>query len=79
MDKGFTLKVIEVGATVTSSTSAINYNYRGITEPNHACAEPERLKSGDVVVVQSVAPNKDDLIKGPCGCNFLLYERVTKA
>lgn len=79
MDKGFTLKVIEVGATVTLSTGAINYKYREITEPNHACAEPKPLEPGDVVVVQSVAPTKDVLVKGPCGCNFLLYELVTEA
>ncbi len=79
MDKGFTLKVIEVGATVTISTRVINYKYRGITGPNHACAEPKPLKPGDMVVVQSVAPNKDVVIKGPCGCNFLLYELVTEA
>lgn len=41
--------------------------------PNHACNKPGMLKRGDVVVVESVAPNKDVLVKGPCGCNFLLY------
>jgi hypothetical protein len=78
MDKGFTLKVIEVGAIVTLSTGATNYKYGRITEPNHTCNEPKALKPGDVVIVQNEAPNKDVLVKGPCGCNFLLYELVSE-
>jgi hypothetical protein len=79
MDKGFTLKVIEVGAIVTLNAGTANYKYRGIKEPNHTCKQPNALKSGDVVIVQNETPKKDVLIMGPCGCNFLLYELVAEA
>jgi hypothetical protein len=80
MDKqleGTPLKVVEVGATLTLSTNTTDYRYHGITNPNHTCGEQQRpLKAGDMVVVQRVIPNKDMLVKGPCGCNYLLYGLV---
>jgi hypothetical protein len=79
MDKrleGVPLKVVEAGATLTLSTNTTNYRYRGIANPNHTCREQNHLKVGDMVVVQRVAPNKDMLVKGPCGCNYLLYDLV---
>ncbi len=79
MDKELTLIVTEVRATATLSTGATNYKYGGITEPNHTCNEPKALKPGDVVIVQNMAPNKDVVVKGPCGCNFLLYDLVSPA
>lgn len=74
MDKGCTLTVTETERAVTLSTGMTNYRYLGVMEPNHTCNEPKPLKSGDVVIVQNLAANKDVLVKGPCGCKFLLYE-----
>ncbi len=80
MEKGYTLTVAKVEGAVTLSTGTSRYNYRGVTVPNHACNKPTMLKRGDVVVVVgNVTPNKDLLVKGPCGCNFLLYDLVIEA
>jgi hypothetical protein len=79
VDKGFTLTVTVTEMGLTLSTGTTNYGYRGITAPNHTCNEPKALKAGDVVIVQNVAPNKDILIKGPCGCDFLFYDLDTEA
>jgi hypothetical protein len=79
MDKrleGVPLKVVEAGETLTLSTNTTNYRYRGIANPNYTCREQNHLKVGDMVVVQRVAPNKDMSVKGPCGCNYLLYDLV---
>jgi len=78
MDKGFTLTVTVTEMGVTLSMGTTNYRYRGMTEPNHTCNEPKALVPGDVVIVQNEAPNNDVLVKGPCGCNFLLYERASE-
>jgi len=65
--------------TITLSVGKSHYNYRGVTEPQHSCKEPRMLKPGDKLKVEKVTPSptKDVLVKGPCGCNFLLYELVT--
>jgi hypothetical protein len=81
MDKrleGAPLKVVEAGATLILSTNTTDYRYRGITNPNHTCREQSPLKVGDMVMVQRVVPNKDVLVKGPCGCNYLLYDLVSE-
>ncbi len=78
MDKGFTLTIAEVGTTVTLSAGTTNYKYGGFKGPNHTCSEPKALKPRDVVVVQNVAPSSV-LVTGPCGCNFLLYDKVPRA
>jgi len=76
--EGAPLKVVETGATLTVTTNATDYRYRGITNPNHTCEDGRPLKAGDMVVVQRVAPNRDMLVKGPCSCNYLLYGLVSE-
>lgn len=82
MDKqleGAPLKVVETGATLSLSTNTAEYRYRGITNPNHMCGKQSHLKAGDMVVVQQVVPNKDVLVKGPCGCSYLFYDLVLES
>lgn len=74
MDKGWILKVTEVGARVRVDTST----YQGVTEPNHKCDRPRPLQVGDVVTVKNVTPTSL-LVTGPCGCDFLLWERLPEA
>jgi hypothetical protein len=78
MDKDFVLRVADVGAAVTLSAGTTRYEYQGVKHPNHTCNEPRPLQAGDVVIVQNLAPNKDVLVKGPCGCNFFLYDLVVE-
>lgn len=79
MDKGSVLKVVQVGPTVILSTGTTRYTYQEVTNPNHTCNEPKLLQAGDVVIVQNLAPNKDVLVKGPCGCTYLLYDLVSES
>jgi hypothetical protein len=75
MDKGRVLKVTEIGSCVRVSTSDAVYEYHGMTAPNHVCKEPKPLELGDVVIVKSVTPTSV-LVTGPCGCDYLLWDRV---
>ena len=45
MDKGWILKVTEVGAVIRLGTTA----YQGVTEPNHRCQDPKPLQADDPV------------------------------
>lgn len=74
MDKGWVLKVTEAGAVVRVGTSA----YEGMTEPNHKCRGPRSLQAGDLVTVKNVTPTSL-LVTGPCGCDFLLWDRLPAA
>lgn len=74
MDKGVVLKVLETGTGATVSTTDTVYRYKGMTQPKHKCKQPRSLQPEDVVMVENVTPNKDILVKGPCGCDFLLYD-----
>ncbi len=67
--------------TITLSVGKSRYNYRRLTEPQHSCKGPKMLNPGDKVKVEEVTPSptKDVLVKGSCGCNFLLHELVTEA
>ncbi len=76
MDKGSVLRVIEVTAHVRVGTSEIICEYQGMTEPNHMCQAPKPLQSGDLVTVKNVAPTSV-LVTGPCGCDFLLWGRLS--
>ena len=74
MDKGWVLKVTEVGAVIRLGTTA----YEGVTEPNHRCQDPKPFRPGDLVTVKKVAPTSV-LVTGPCGCDFLLWGRLPEA
>jgi len=75
MDKGWVLKVTEIGSCVRVSTSDTVYEYHGMTAPNHVCKEPKPLELGDVVIAKNVTPTSV-LVTGPCGCDYLLWDRV---
>lgn len=75
--EGAPLRIVETGETLTVTTSTADYRYRRITNPNHSCEAGRPLKVGDTVVVQRVVPNGDILVKGPCGCNYLLWDLVS--
>lgn len=74
MDKGCVLNVTEVGVVIRLGTTA----YQGVTEPNHRCQDPKRLQPGDVVAVKNMTPTSV-LVTGPCGCDFLLWDRLPEA
>lgn len=74
MDKGWILKVTEVGAVIRLGTTA----YQGVTEPNHRCQDPKPLQADDPVTLKNVTPTSL-LVTGPCGCDFLLWEPLLEA
>jgi hypothetical protein len=75
MDKGLVLKIIEVGSRVRVGTNSTLYEYHGMTIPNHTCKEPKPLEPGDVVTVKNMTPTSV-LVTGPCGCDYLLWDRI---
>ena len=74
MGKGWVLKVTEVGVVIRLGTTA----YQGVTEPNHRCQDPKPLQPGDVVAVKNMTPTSV-LVTGPCGCDYLLWDRLSAA
>ncbi|MEX0805752.1 MAG: hypothetical protein WD688_20900 [Candidatus Binatia bacterium] len=74
MDKDWVLKVTEAGAVIRLGITA----YQGVTEPNHRCQDPKPLRRGDVVTVKNMTPTSV-LVTGPCGCDFLLWDRLPAA
>jgi hypothetical protein len=74
MDKGWILKVTEVGAVIRLGTTA----YKGLIEPNHRCQNPKPLQVDDPVTVKNVTATSL-LVTGPCGCDFLLWEPLLEA
>ncbi len=56
---------------------ARQYCFEGVTQPNHTCSRPALpLRVGDDVHVVREQPGPDLLVKGPCGCDYMFYQRL---
>ena len=77
MDKGCVLRVIQVGARVRVGTAETIHEYKGMTEPNHKCQAPKPLTPNDCVTVKNLTA-ASVLVTGPCGCDFLLWDRTVE-